>query len=146
MGKDMVLKQLAHMVCKILNDLGQGEPATYEERLVAVKRVAREFEISEEYLRDYCNDAIFWDPRYAKYRVDTLLVGCGEGDMISVRDRIGSSIRGYGRSSGGSIRWYGLFGLVRKANNFARRTKFISKGANLLGYGMDSAGFLDKAW
>ena len=66
--------------------------------------------------------------------------------MISVCDRIGDSIRGYGRSSGGSIRWYGLFGLVRKANNFARRTKLISKSANLLGYDMDSAGFLDKAW
>ena len=67
--------------------------------------------------------------------------------MISVHDRIGGSIRGYGGgSSGDSIRGYGLFGLVRKANNFARRTKFISKGANLLGYGMDSAGFLDKAW
>ena len=135
MGKDMVLKQLAHMVCKTLNDLGQGEPVILEERLIAVKRVAREFEISEQYyLRDYCN-AIFWDPRYARYRVDTPLVGYGEGDMISVRDRIGGSIRGYG-----------LFGLVRKANNFARRTKFISKGANLLGYDMDSAGFLDKAW
>ena len=60
-GKRYGLKQLARMVCKTLNDLGQGERATYEERLVAVKRVAREFEISEEYLRDYCNDAIFWD-------------------------------------------------------------------------------------
>ena len=131
----------------------------------------------------YCRDAIFWDPSYRRYRVDTPLIGYGEGDMISVHDRIGGSIRGYGRRRrrrrhskkrtksssccGGSIRGYGrrrrrhhhhrrrrggsivgkgIFGLARKANKFARKTKILSKGARLLGYGMDSAGFLDKAW
>ena len=132
----------------------------------------------------YLNEAIYWDPVYKKYRVARPLIGYGEGDMISVHDRIGGSIRGYGhrrrrrrccckkRSScrGGSIRGYGhrrrrrrhskkrsrrrggsivgkgIFGLARKANKFARKTKILSKGARLLGYGMDSAGFLDKAW
>ena len=133
---------------------------------------------------EYLKDAIYWDPVYKKYRVARPLIGYGEGDMISVHDRIGGSIRGYGhrrrrrrccckkRSScrGGSIRGYGhrrrrrrhskkrsrrrggsivgkgIFGLARKANKFARKTKILSKGARLLGYGMDSAGFLDKAW
>ena len=135
----------------------------------------------DELIEAYCRDAIFWDPSYRRYRVDTPLVGYGEGDMISVHDRIGGSIRGYGRRRrrrhhksssccGGSIRGYGhrrrrrrhskkrsrrrggsivgkgVFGLARKANKFARKTKILSKGARLLGYGMDSAGFLDKAW
>ena len=78
------------------------------------------------------------------------LIGYGEGDMISCRDRLGGSIRGYGRRRRrrcrGSIVGKGIFGLARKANKFARKTKILSKGARLLGYGMDSAGFLDKAW
>ena len=76
------------------------------------------------------------------------LIGYGEGDMISVRDRLGGSIRGYGRRRrrGGSIVGKGIFGLARKANKFARKTKILSKGARLLGYGIDSAGYLDEAY
>lgn len=98
---------------------------------------------------DYLEDAIYWDPVSKKYRYARPLIGYGEGDMISVHDRIGGSIRGYGhrrRRRGGSIVGKGVFGLARKANKFARKTKILSKGARLLGYGMDSAGFLDKAW
>ena len=111
---------------------------------------------------EYLKDAIYWDPVHKKYRVARPLIGYGEGDMISVHDRIGGSIRGYGRRRrrrrhskkrtkgssccGGSIVGKGVFGLARKANKFARKTKILSKGARLLGYGIDSAGYLDEAY
>ena len=137
-------------------------------------------ESNKKMIYDYLEDAIYWDPISKKYRYARPLIGYGEGDMISVHDRIGGSIRGYGhrrrrrrccckkRSScrGGSIRGYGrrrrhhhhrrrrggsivgkgIFGLARKANKFARKTKILSKGARLLGYGIDSAGYLDEAY
>ena len=183
-GETLTLKLLARGVCKGINTVANGAPISAEQMNAAIRGVAKTYEVSDAYLKDYCDDAIFWDPSYRRYRVDTPLVGYGEGDMISVHDRIGGSIRGYGhrrrrrrccckkRSScrGGSIRGYGhrrrrrrhskkrsricggsivgkgIFGLARKANKFARKTKILSKGARLLGYGMDSAGFLDKAW
>ena len=126
---------------------------------------------NKKMIYSYLKDAIIWDPVYKKYRVARPLIGYGEGDMLSVHDRIGGSIRGYGRSCcGGSIRGYGrrrrrrrhskkrsrrrggsivgkgVFGLARKANKFARKTKILSKGARLLGYGIDSAGYLDEAY
>ena len=175
MGETLTLKQLARGACKGINTVAHGAPISAEQRNTVIRELAKTYEVDDAYLKDYCDDAIFWDPSYRRYRVDTPLVGYGEGDMISVHDRIGGSIRGYGhrrrrkrccckkRSScrGGSIRGYGhrrrrrrggsivgkgVFGLARKANKFARKTKILSKGARLLGYGMDSAGFLDKAW
>ena len=68
--------------------------------------------------------------------------------MHSVRGVLGGSIRGYER--GGSIVGKGLIkgvvGAAKKVNGFARKTKFISKGVRALGYGIDSAGYLDSAY
>lgn len=173
----------------VVNDINKKKPAgkKYPNLAAELRATANDAFTSEgnkKMIYDYLEDAIYWDPISKKYRYARPLIGYGEGDMISVHDRIGGSIRGYGhrrrrrrccckkRSScrGGSIRGYGhrrrrrrhskkrsrrcggsivgkgVFGLARKANKFARKTKILSKGARLLGYGMDSAGFLDKAW
>ena len=105
----------------------------------------------------YIADSVIWNPRTRRYICAKPLIGYGEGEMHSVRGVLCGSIRGYGR--GGSIRGYGrggsivgkglikgVVGAAKKVNGFARKTKFISKGVRALGYGIDSAGYLDSAY
>ena len=171
---------LATIAKNLVSDINKKKPAgkkypNFAAELRATANDAYTTSGNKKMIYSYLEDAIIWDPVSKKYRYARPLIGYGEGDMISVHDRIGGSIRGYGRRRrccckkrsscrGGSIRGYGrrhhhhrrrrggsivgkgVFGLARKANKFARKTKILSKGARLLGYGMDSAGFLDKAW
>ena len=150
-GNPSSLPKLAQNLVKLVNGIknkGEKFPGLGNYINGFADRAAKNEEEKQNII-DYLSDAIYWNPAYRRYGAAKPLVGYGEGDMISVRDRLGGSIRGYGhrrRRRGGSIVGKGIFGLARKANKFARKTKILSKGARLLGYGMDSAGFLDKAW
>ena len=149
-GNPSSLPKIAQNLVKLVNGIknkGEKFPGLGNYINGFADRIGRD-EDEKQNIKDYLSDAIYWNPAYRRYGAARPLYGYGEGDMISCRDRLGGSIRGYGRRRrcGGSIVGKGIFGLARKANKFARKTKILSKGARLLGYGMDSAGFLDKAW
>ena len=158
-GKNISLSALARRFCDVLN----GEKKSGQ-RHPDIRGALRKF-VTSLGLNDrddaqaslYIADSVIWNPRTRRYMYARPLIGYGEGEMHSVRDVLGGSIRGYGR--GGSIRGYGrggsivgkglikgVVGAAKKVNGFARRTKFISKGVRALGYGIDSAGYLDSAY
>ena len=91
------LVKIAKSLCKAMNGISNGQKVPIKTVKNFVKQYKGKYGGDDELIWKYCKDAIFWDPSYRRHRVDTPLIGYGEGDMISVRDRLGGSIRGYGR-------------------------------------------------
>ena len=77
------LPKIARAVCKDMNWHGNGDKITESKVNELLKNYRGMYDGGDdELIEAYCSNAIFWDPSYRRYRVDTPLIGFGEGDMI----------------------------------------------------------------